>query len=519
MKNSKLIPEFIFFLFVLISSSCKKETIFIKNLKDENRVEIADIINWEKNTYSKYKDAPKIYYPSFQKTTLNNVEYGRIGIKGSDGKLYFYKDNGILYVEFIRVIPKSRPITYPFSGYYEFVNFDNYSYKQVHFVDGIRKDEKKIIILTESIAPKTEALQGTQTNSWFGQLLRCIANFIIAVPARTSEGWTHCWTLGGENDNDSGSPVELEPSNDDVSTGNLTNFFQIINPPIAGPNVNWPIWTGGHGYFSPNLFTYDPNTPFRDVFFPVYSDDDPIINNGIEVDDIVNEPINSRKIAKTSPRRDTSLGTPEDLQFGTNGNTAGILPVNLLTASDSDLFYQMQELFSWCTFFDQELRTVGALMIERFSNNIGGQFTSSILNLKVSKSSSLINFLKKFGELLNTSLLNAGGNINNVSEINLQNTRPVFNGLRNKFHGLQILINDTEKTEIDLDNFTIDASGNWIAEVTVTIYDHFGLDKNDALTYQSYHDGFSAWWLLQHTRGYKPFETKIVVRKRVFGKI
>jgi hypothetical protein len=35
------------------------------------------------------------------------------------------------------------------------------------------------------------------------------------------------------------------------------------------------------------------------------------------------------------------------------------------------------------------------------------------------------------------------------------------------------------------------------------------LDKNDALTYQNYHAGFAAWWILQHCRGYKPFETKI----------
>jgi hypothetical protein len=58
----------------------------------------------------------------------------------------------------------------------------------------------------------------------------------------------------------------------------------------------------------------------------------------------------------------------------------------------------------------------------------------------------------------------------------------------------------------------------WTADIEVTIYDNFGLDKHDALTYQGNHDGFAAWWLLQHTRGHKPFQTKFVIKSRINGR-
>jgi hypothetical protein len=91
------------------------------------------------------------------------------------------------------------------------------------------------------------------------------------------------------------------------------------------------------------------------------------------------------------------------------------------------------------------------------------------------------------------------------------NFRPQFNTPHVKFHGLQILINDTEYTEIQISNFNI-LNGNWSATLDITIYDDFGLDKNDALTYEGYHDGFADWWLLQHARGYVPFTTIVHTR-------
>lgn len=277
---------------------------------------------------------------------------------------------------------------------------------------------------------------------------------------------------------------------------------------IGGNN---PPSGGGGGGSSSN---YDPNNPFNNLYNPIDASDDAIIDNGVIVSDNVDAPTNPRIIAQTSPR-----GNTEDMQHGTTGDPTGISPSSLLLTSDAYLFQKMKDLFHACTYFDNDLSTVGDTMIQKFQNKSGGQYSNNVLNSKVAQSSALINFVKVFGEQFNTSLQIAGGNINNVSPINMQNIRPIFNGLYNKFHGLQILINDTEYTEIQLDNFTIDGFGNWTADITITIHDHFGLDKNDALTYQNWNQGFPAWWLLQHTRDYIPFETIVVVRKKISSHI
>ena len=287
------------------------------------------------------------------------------------------------------------------------------------------------------------------------------------------------------------------------ATGSISTLSDPCNP-----NPGWTPIDDNGGY------SYDPNNPFSNLNNPIDASDDEIINNGVNISDNTDSPNNPRTIAQTSPR-----GNTEDMQHGTNGDPSGIFPSDLLTTTDNGLFLWMKDLFHSCTIFDNDLKNVGDDMIQKFHNNTGGTYSNSTLNSKVSQSSTLINFLKIFGEQLNTNLQITGGNINNVSLINLGAIRPIFNGLHNKFHGLQILINDTEFTDIQLDNFTIDASGNWSADVTVTIHDHFGLDKQDALTYEDWHQGFPSWWLLQHTRDYVPFETIITVRKKISSHI
>ena len=135
-------------------------------------------------------------------------------------------------------------------------------------------------------------------------------------------------------------------------------------------------------------------------------------------------------------------------------------------------------------------------------------------------SSAINNFTKEFGSILAAQLKITSGDINKINQIDIpQSVRPIFNGLFNKFNGLQILVNDTEQTEVYLKNYQIDTNGNWEAEIVIEITDHFGLDKNDALNYQYKHSGFGAWWTLQFKRDYKPFITKIHVGKIIKGKI
>jgi hypothetical protein len=131
----------------------------------------------------------------------------------------------------------------------------------------------------------------------------------------------------------------------------------------------------------------------------------------------------------------------------------------------------------------------------------------------------MIDYIESFRKLFSVELKKANGNILSTNEIDMQKLRPKFSSLHHKFHGLQILINDTETTNIMMYDYTIDSNGNWEAEVVFEITDHFGLDKNDVLTYQTTHRGFVAWWALQHKRDYKPFLTKIYVTRKLKGKI
>lgn len=258
-----------------------------------------------------------------------------------------------------------------------------------------------------------------------------------------------------------------------------------------------------------------PGVSFNNITSPSNVLDDPIINNGISVEDIPQTPHQQagRRIAKTTNRNNT-----EDMQFGTNGDISGIL-TSEVGKDNNSLFSGMSNLFYWCTIRDNQLATIGNAMIERFRTNTAPStiYENPILNQKVEYSAAFVNFLKLFGNRLQVILIQKQGDINDVNEIDMGKARPIFNGFFNMTNGLQILVNDTEYTEIELDEFHLDINGKWTADVTVTIYDHFGLDKLDALVYQNKHQGFADWWLLQHTRNFVPYITKITVRKRISG--
>jgi hypothetical protein len=91
----------------------------------------------------------------------------------------------------------------------------------------------------------------------------------------------------------------------------------------------------------------------------------------------------------------------------------------------------------------------------------------------------------------------------------------------NRFHGLTILINDTEETTIwYMGNFNLNNDTKvWFADFYFEVTDHFGLDKHDAIEYQGYHTGFAAWWTLQHKRNYPPFRTKITIFATLKGQL
>jgi hypothetical protein len=279
--------------------------------------------------------------------------------------------------------------------------------------------------------------------------------------------------------------------------------------------VKWVV-----GYLKENS-GFDYNIFFSDNEFsgidnmPANITEEPLINNGIDVNDLPdNTPQNQNRIIGSAPKRHGN--NPEDLQFGTNGNVSGIYSP-LINKSDAELFSSMRNLLWKTSVLSPEMRSVTTQMADRFENNIGGTFENATLSQKVKLSVQYQNFLKTFGKELSKELTKTSGKINQIPNIETNSFRPIFNGFWNKFAGLQIAINDTEAHEIKLLNFRTEYSTFWYADVEVTIYDNYGLDKADALKYQGKHLGFAAWWLLQHTRSYKPFVTKVVIKSRING--
>ena len=143
-----------------------------------------------------------------------------------------------------------------------------------------------------------------------------------------------------------------------------------------------------------------------------------------------------------------------------------------------------------------------------------------IINQMASESVKMKNFVKEFGFDLNQWLTATDGDRTGITVTLPVNIRPAFNGNFHKLQGLQILVNDTEFTQIYIDESTYtynSVTKQWSAWFCFDIEDHFGLDRNDALVYQGYHKGFAACWMLQHQRNQVPFHTRILVQAKIAG--
>ncbi len=289
------------------------------------------------------------------------------------------------------------------------------------------------------------------------------------------------------------------------STGGSSGGGQSSDP--CNPNTG-PVIVIGNG-------SYDPSQPFANITNPTNGNDVAPINNGVGIQTIAPPQQQNLRMIGGSRRSDHDHTNPlgdEDMMYGSPSipgqNYTGILPY-CEQATDDLLFYMMDDLFYYCTFWDNGLANVGRSMIQKFKDKTGGTFSDPVLTDRVKNSTVFQNYLKKFGKKLDEELAQTNFDISLISFVDMGIERPTFNGFYNKWHGLQILINDTESTDFMLSNFQYYGNGKWTVTVKVRMTDHFGLDKHDALLFQNSHPGFATWWTLQHRKGYVPFETQV----------
>lgn len=281
--------------------------------------------------------------------------------------------------------------------------------------------------------------------------------------------------------------------------------------------------------------------------FPCCSEPDEF-ENGIEILTLeapASYPLNS---LSWQVGGNATRGNTEDIASGYSADDSGILLAEKGNTgqpwSDDDLFGMMKRLFNVTTVCGN--KSIAHRFIDEFRENdeLGKVFWYHPLSVELAKHPTVKKYTKLFGKELGKKIAANDGILPQQDSIYINmddnpiNLRPQFNAQGNcswadkigydRSHGFQIIINDTEETQIYIhpDSYSYDGVRFWAVKVTIIIYDHFGLDKNDALTYQSTGwrsdpinagAGFAAWWRLQHRRGYKPFRTMIVLNAFIKG--
>jgi hypothetical protein len=235
---------------LVLFPGCKKTVTDQVALKEN--IQLSEITEWAKWYTKTIPGAPKLLIAKAEKTFYNNRFYVRVPVEGSTGMIYFGKSTSLEAV-FIRINPDKEPVaTYPFTGNYEFIDMNKFTYKRITFING---NAGQVLRSQTADATTGKASPAVKVNSWFSQLLYCIANYIVAVPAKVNGEWTGCWILGGGaggNEEGSDGPGEVQNVQPGDGGGGIdwSAFLMNINPPLTGPD---PIPQGGYGTWSPYI--------------------------------------------------------------------------------------------------------------------------------------------------------------------------------------------------------------------------------------------------------------------------
>ncbi len=120
-------------IFICLIPACRK-TVVDQSPGAEN-IQINEIKDWEKWYSKTIPNAPKMLLSGAEKTFYKGRFYVRVPLQGSTGMFYFGKDQS-LEVVFMRIVPDKVKISYPFTGIYELIDMNKFSYRRMSFVNG-----------------------------------------------------------------------------------------------------------------------------------------------------------------------------------------------------------------------------------------------------------------------------------------------------------------------------------------------------------------------------------------------
>ena len=215
---------------------------------------------------------------------------------------------------------------------------------------------------------------------------------------------------------------------------------------------------------------------------------------------------------------------PEDLQYN-DMSKSEILEISSLM--EDDLLLSPEELkqqwIDGAKFFAKgELEDVILDMIDHFMDGSGTPYSHASLTKSAFAHNNTVTYIEKtkkiFDQLIKdyiNNLQSLGYSFDNrekspmVDSMRKNKVEPVhFNTIGDTFDGLRICVNDVWGNTIEITSLTVN-DDSYTCTLHYTLYDHFGLDKNDVQSYN--YALFRAWYILQHysefNGRYKPFLT------------
>jgi hypothetical protein len=196
-------------------------------------------------------------------------------------------------------------------------------------------------------------------------------------------------------------------------------------------------------------------------------------------------------------------------------------------------------------------------MIDKFRRDNGGIYQNEILTNYIKEHASTKRYCDGLEGYIKRKLKDNGGDVSKLEDnevdwmqkdqsgkISIEMTNeyrekkgktfsltPQYNGIsfftisneekwKNTREGVAISVGDVWATEVIITEYELnECTKKYNGRYQVTLWDHFGLDAGDIDWNKpaGCFDGFMAWFILQHFRGYRPFITRMTFNKSFKG--
>ena len=235
---------------------------------------------------------------------------------------------------------------------------------------------------------------------------------------------------------------------------------------------------------------------------------------------------------------DSNGNLAEDLIYG--DMSAEVLGnLDWLNWNDIAEYTPEQHRAEWedtCTDFSTgELEDVVLDMVDHFMDGSGTPYSNIVLTKKILEHDSTQAYVEFVEEQIQTILNTNEGDIGELAYTVADNyshplvvafyvneiDQPNYDTLYDRLNGLTICVHYLWGNKIEITSYNISGS-NYTYTMHYTLYDHFGLNAEDVMSF-NWGEGFHSWYVLQHyseyNSAYKPFLTLIEFDITVSGTI